>query len=179
MSNGYRIEKKTWYQDIKLKGIVREIHYNDDTIQDALEETEKGMKVLLEVLDRVTDMDEVARFLVRYNLRNIRFNHLMDEHWDDQECLYYCRKEYDFSIFDKMGYEKMEEIKYLRSINYPLYSDEKSVQNWMNNNNNKRNAFINNPEAYEKGMELLKKHYEHNLETLHNYGIEICRRDYL
>ena len=171
--------KETWYHDISKRDILRKIHYNDDTIQDALEETEEGMKVLLEVLDRVTDMDEVARFLVRYNLHEFRFNHLLDDNQNDQECLYYCRKEYDFSIFDKMGYEMIDEIKRLRNTDYILYEDEKDVQKWIESNNNKRKAFINNPEAYEKGMELLKQNYERNLEVLQNYGIEISRHAFL
>ena len=169
-------KKETWHTDIRMKGILRTIYYNDDIIPETLQKTEEGMDVLLEVLDKVINMEEVAKYFMKYDVKNFRFNHLTDDGWYDQECLYYCRKEYDFSIMSDIAKFMIEDFK---NPHICVFYDEFEIEKWEQNIINKRNMFINNEIDYEIGMELLKKHYEHNLETLHNYGIEISRHDFL
>ena len=55
-----------------------------------------------------------------------------------------------------------------------LYS---GMLEWQERLKEDRTRFLSNEEDYEKGMKLLKEHYETNVEKLIGYGLDIKKRE--
>lgn len=51
------------------------------------------------------------------------------------------------------------------------------INAWEESLKEDRIQFLNNEEDYEKGMKLLKDHYETNIDKLIGYGLDIKKRE--
>ena len=128
--------------------------------------------------DNVQNMENTLNWLMRYNPGNI-----IQSDWsltDDciaEESLYYLRKKFPLSAFQQNFEELKNEV-----INSPLVGDEKEkelkeVKEWENELYKDRAEMQINQQNYEQGMQLLREHYDRNVEYLNGIGIAVERRD--
>lgn len=154
-----------------------EYYYNDENIDEVLEETYAGTKIIISELDKVSNMDEVLRYLLRYDAKNITFTRGLDDSFFDEEGLYYARKEFDYTKIEKIFEDKLSDLK-----NSGM-SDEKKRERyegalaWEERIKKARDKFIANETDYEQGMKLLREHYDTNIDKLIGYGLDIKKRN--
>ena len=90
--------------------------------------------------------------------------------------MYYARKEFDDKKIDRIFEDKQFDFK-----NCSWSDEEKNrlysgMLEWQERLKEDRTRFLSNEEDYEKGMKLLKEHYETNVDKLIGYGLDIKKR---
>jgi len=161
-------KKETEYPVVKLPRDLRKFYYNDDCLVEIMKDTYGGIKELIHELDRVSNMDEVLKYLLKYNARNVSFMSLLDNNFSDAEGLFYARKEYDCIKIAKIFADKRFELK---SSDWDESKKEitmTEILEWEERLKVRREEFIGNDMDYGQGMKLLKEHYNQNVERLKN-----------
>lgn len=152
-------------------------YYNDENMNEVLEETYSGAKVMINEMDKAGNMDEVLRYVLKYYPCDISFLSLLKEDFCDEEGLFYARKEYDCTKIEKVFENKFMELK-----NSGLSDSEKresytELTEWKERITKRRSDFLSNDADYEMGIKLLKKHYDTNVDKLIGYGLDIKKKE--
>lgn len=168
--------KDTEFPLIDLPRELLEYYYNDENISEILEKTYEGAEIIINELDKVSNMDEVLRYVLKYDAKNIVFLSLLEDDFCDEEGLFYARKEFDYTKVDKIFEEKRQSL-----VNSLLSKSEKEEMLPLINAHEKRLKdarlqFLGNNDEYAKGMNLLKEHYNDNINRLIEYGLDIKRK---
>ena len=153
-------------------------YYKEETMDEIIGEMWTGISDMIKEFDNVQNMENTLNWLMRYNPGNI-----IQSDWsltDDciaEESLYYLRKKFPLSAFQQNFDELKNEV-----INSPLVGDEKEkelkeVKEWENELYKDRAEMQINQQNYEQGMQLLREHYDRNVEYLNGIGIAVERRD--
>lgn len=150
--------------------------YNEDTMGEAIAKSYEFMPPLLNELDKALNMDEAMKWFLKYHSSIIAFDAIFKP-LGREEALYYARKEYDCISMDKFFAERIEMIK-----KGNLDQDKKNellerTMAWKKRLIDGRNAFMEDEEAYARGMKLLQEQYEANIKNLQEYGIKINKKD--
>lgn len=150
--------------------------YNEDTMDELIAKSYEYMPAVLEELDKAVTMDEAIKWFLKYHSPIIAFDAIF-EPFSREEALYYARKEYDCVSMDEFFAERIEMIK-----KGNLNQDKKNeliedTMAWKKDLIDERNAFIEDEEAYARGMKLLQEQYEANIKNLQEYGIKINRKE--
>ena len=115
---------------------------------------------------------------MKYDGVNIHQSDLsLNDQYNAEESLYFLRKKFPLNSFKQNFDVQKDEI-----INSPLDSDEKNKKliskiEWEHELYADRERFQDCKENYEQGMQLLREHYDRNVEYLNGIGIAVERRD--
>lgn len=175
---GLNETKDTQFPVVAIPRNLMEYYYNDENVESIPETTYEGAKILLSILDKVTDMESALRFIMNNDAKDISFRRMLNEDdYFDEEGLYFARKGFDYKIMDKYFADRRLELK-----NSLWSEDEKrehdhEINEWEEELRENRQKFINNDEDYQRGMELLRKHYNDNIDNLRGYGLDIQKKD--
>lgn len=151
-------------------------YYNDENISEVVEDSYEGAKIIIDELDKVSDMDAVLKYILKYNPRNVSFCGLLNDAFHDEEGLYYARKEYDFAKIEKVFEDKLLQLKNSGWSDEEKRNRYEEIITWQGELKEDRESFINNAEAYEQGMRLLEEHYNTNVDKLIGYGLTIQKK---
>ena len=167
---------ETDYPVVKFPRDSMIFYYNDENLNEILDETYKGAKFIINKLDKVLNMDDILNYLLKYDAKNITFRCGLDDSCFDEEGMYYARKEFDDKKIDRIFEDKQFDFK-----NCSWSDEEKNrlysgMLEWQERLKEDRTRFLSNEEDYEKGMKLLKEHYETNVDKLIGYGLDIKKR---
>ena len=165
-------------QVIEYPRDLKMYYYKEETMDEIIGEMWIGISDMIKEFDNVQNMENTLNWLMRYNPGNI-----IQSDWsltDDciaEESLYYLRKKFPLSAFQQNFEELKNEV-----INSPLVGDEKEkelkeVKEWENELYKDRAEMQINQQNYEQGMQLLREHYDRNVEYLNGIGIAVERRD--
>ena len=174
----YYREKNFPNQVIEYPRDLKMYYYKEETMDEIIGEMWIGISDMIKEFDNVQNMENTLNWLMRYNPGNI-----IQSDWsltDDciaEESLYYLRKKFPLSAFQQNFDELKNEV-----INSPLVGDEKEkelkeVKEWENELYKDRAEMQINQQNYEQGMQLLREHYDRNIEYLNGIGIAVERRD--
>ena len=152
-------------------------YYNDENLEEVLEETYDGAKIIIRELDKISNMDEVLRYLLKYDAKNITFTRGLDDSFFDEEGLYYARKEFDYVKIEKMFEDRLLDLKNSGWSNKEKEETKERIFEWEEELKKDRERFISNDKDYEQGMKLLREHYNANIDKLIGYGLNIKRKN--
>ena len=167
----------TEYPKISLPRDLMIYYYNDENMDEILEHTYEGAKILIHELNKVLNMGDVLKYLLKYDTKNITFRRGLDDSCFDEEGMYYARKEFDDKEIDKIFEEKQKDLKNSSWSDREKEAESNEIMEWKGRLKKNRIRFLSNEEDYEKGMKLLKEHYETNVEKLIGYGLDIKKRE--
>ena len=168
---------ETEYPKISLPRDLMIYYYNDENMDEILEQTYEGAKILIHELDKVLNMEDVLGYFLKYNPINVSFVSLLENDFCDEEGLYYARKEFDEKKIDKIFEEKQKDLKNSSWSDREKEEEYDGIMEWKGRLKENRVRFLSNEEDFEKGMKLLKEHYETNVEKLIGYGLDIKKRE--
>ena len=166
----------TEYPKISLPRDLMIYYYNDKNMDEILEQTYEGAKILINELDKVLNMDDVFRYILKYDAKNITFRRGLDNSCFDEEGMYYARKEFEDKKIDKIFEEKQKDLKNSSWSEREKEEEYDGILEWKERLKENRVRFLSNEEDYDKGMKLLKEHYETNVDKLIGYGLDIKKR---
>lgn len=171
-------KRDTIYPDRKQLRDFKDFYYNEDNINEVLEETEEGAKIIISELDKVKNMDDALSYFLKYNINNVSFQRWQDDSFFDEESLYYARREFDYCENAKKIFEgKRQDLK-----NSGLSEEEKKEEYeglsvWEEDMKSARDKILDSSHDYEEGMRLLKEHYYMNIDKLKEYDIVVGKKD--
>ena len=168
---------ETEYPVVKFPRDSMIFYYNDQNMNEILDETYNGAKFIINELDKVLNMDDVLGYFLKYNPGNVSFISLLENDFCDEEGLYYVRKEFDDKKIDKIFEQKRIELKNSSWSEQEKKGNYIVLVDWEERMRKARKEFQCNEEDYGKGLKLLKEHYETNIEKLIGYGLEIKKRE--
>lgn len=170
-------KKDTEYPNIPMPRNFMIYYYNDDNINEVSEESYEGAKIIINELDKVSNMDEVLRYLFKYDVKNITFRRGLDDSCFDEEGLFYASKKFDYNKIEKIFEDKLVNLKNSDLSDKEKRERHERILKWKDKIKRDRNNFINNEKDYEQGMRLLKEHYNTNVDKLIGYGLDIKKMD--
>ena len=168
---------ETDYPVVELPRDSMIFYYNDENLNEIMSETYKGAKFIINKLDKVLNMEDVLRYLLKYDAKNITFRRGLDDSCFDEEGMYYARKEFDDKKIDKIFEEKQKDLKNSSWSDCEKEKECNEIMEWKGRLKENRVHFLSNEKDYEKGMKLLKEHYETNIKKLIGYGLDIKKRE--
>ena len=151
-------------------------YYSDENMNEILEITYEGAKIMINELEKVSNMDDAIRYFLKYDSKNITFRCGLDDSCFDEEGMYYARKEFDYRTVDEFFKRKRSDLA------GSLWNESEKLERiplinaWEESLKEDRMKFLSNEEDYEKGMKLLKEHYETNIDKLIGYGLDIKKK---
>lgn len=169
-------KKDTEFPLVTIPRDLKIFYYNTENIEEVLKETWEGAIILLKELDKVIDMDKVLWYLLKYNAGNITFRRGLDESFFDEEGLYFARRDFDYSIVDRIFEGKRFEL-----LKSKINTEEKERRTLSINTHEQemkkaREIFQNNEEDYKRGLNLLAEHYYANVDKLYENGVELIKK---
>ncbi len=179
-SNSYCMEAMTdlmklkdHYYVISLKDrIFYDAEYTEETMQMVLEKSLIDAKLIIEQLDKYTDMESALEFFMKHNGGfTVTFSDLLSDSFSDEEGLYYARKEFDAALIKKCFLDMKKDVE--------LIEDEYDKELYKNNLYNEyeveviadRKKFQADEEQYNEGMKILQQRKEDNLKMLKEYKV--------
>ena len=170
-------KKETEFPTIKIPRNLMIYYYNDENISEVIEETYHGAEIIINELDKITDMDEALKYFLKHNPNNVSFMSLLKDDFCDEEGLYYARKEFDYTKIEKVFEDKRVQLKNSSWNNEEKEENYNMLFEWEEEIKKDREKFINNEDEYEQGMKLLQEHYNTNVDKLIGYGLDIQKKN--
>ena len=147
-------------------------------MEHALKETER---ILLPLLDRVSDLDACIEFLRVYNSTSLYMSKYNEDYTfgyedDNEDCneslLYIQTDNHDNLVqkFNELLAVTAKAIENGKSGYRPYEIEKKAYEEWRVT---RRDNIYNTPKLYEKIMEELERRKKANTETLRSYGIDL------
>ncbi len=159
------------YYEISLKNrIFCDVEYTEETMQIVLEKSLIDAKLIIEQLDKYTDMESALKFFMKYNSgTNIIFSEPLSDSFSDEEGLYYLIKDETANLdsiiaCQKKDVELVEEDYYKKKYSESLYEYYEDLKTG-------RQEFLANEELYNEGMKTLQQRKEDNLKMLKEYKV--------
>lgn len=169
--------KDTEYPVVEFPRKLMIFYYNDENLEAVLDETYNGAKIIISELDKVSNMDEVLRYLLKYDAQNITFRRGLDDSFFDEEGLYYARKEFDYTKIEKIFEDKRLDLKNSGRSDEEKKERHEGALAWEERIKKARDEFVANETDYEQGMKLLREHYDTNVDKLIGYGLNIKKKN--
>lgn len=180
LSNSYCMEAMTdlmklkdHYYVISLKDrIFYDAEYTEETMQMVLEKSLIDAKLIIEQLDKYTDMESALVFFMKHNGGvNIRFSSLLSDSFSDEEGLYCARKEFDAALIEKCFSDMKKDVKLIED-EYDKEFYKKALYNGCEERfATNRNSFQADEELYNEGIKILQQRKEDNLKMLKEYKV--------
>ncbi len=150
-------------------------------MEQAWKETEK---IMLPILDRVSDLDVCIEFLRVYNStslnvreydENYRFGYEDDNEDHNESLLYIQTDNHDDLVqkYNEMLAETAKAIENGKPGYGPYEVEKKAYEEWRVETTTRRDSIYNTPKLYERIMEELERRKKANTETLRSYGIDL------
>ena len=147
----------------------------------ALKETER---IMLPVLDQVSDLDACIEFLRVYNSTSLYMSKYNEDYTfgyedDNEDCneslLYIQTDNHDNLVqkFNELLAVTAKAIENGKSGYRPYEIEKKAYEEWRGRTVTRRDNIYNTPKLYEKIMEELERRKKANTETLRSYGIDL------
>ena len=147
----------------------------------ALKETER---IMLPVLDQVSDLDACIEFLRVYNSTSLYMSKYNEDYTfgyedDNEDCneslLYIQTDNHDNLVqkFNELLAVTAKAIENGKSGYRPYEIEKKAYEEWRIRTVTRRDNIYNTPKLYEKIMEELERRKKANTETLRSYGIDL------
>jgi hypothetical protein len=147
----------------------------------ALKETER---IMLPVLDQVSDLDACIEFLRVYNSTSLYMSKYNEDYTfgyedDNEDCneslLYIQTDNHDNLVqkFNELLAVTAKAIENGKSGYRPYEIEKKAYEEWRVRTVTRRDNIYNTPKLYEKIMEELERRKKANTETLRSYGIDL------
>ncbi len=147
----------------------------------ALKETER---IMLPVLDQVSDLDACIEFLRVYNSTSLYMSKYDEDYTfgyedDNEDCneslLYIQTDNHDNLVqkFNELLAVTAKAIENGKSGYRPYEIEKKAYEEWRVRTVTRRDNIYNTPKLYEKIMEELERRKKANTETLRSYGIDL------
>lgn len=174
----YYREKNFPNQVIEYPRDLKMYYYKEETMDEIIGEMRTGIRDIVAEFDKIINMENVLSWLMKYDGVNIHQSDLsLNDQYNAEESLYFLRKKFPLNSFKQNFDVQKDEI-----INSPLDSDEKNKKliskiEWEHELYADRERFQDCKENYEQGMQLLREHYDRNVEYLNGIGIAVERRD--
>ena len=174
----YYREKNFPNQVIEYPRDLKMYYYKEETMDEIIGEMWIGIRDIVAEFDKIINMENVLSWLMKYDAININQSDCcLSDEYNAEESLYFLRKKFPLNSFKQNFDVQKDEI-----INSPLDSDEKNkILNgkikWEHRFYRDREMMQNNQQNYEQGMQLLREHYDRNIEYLNGIGIAVERRD--
>ena len=156
---------------------LKKYYYNDENLEEVLEETYAGAKIIISELDKVSNMDEALKYFLKYNPGDVSFTSLLKDDFSDEEGLYYARKEFDYAKIEKIFEDKQLDLKNSDWTYEEKRERHEGILAWEERVKARRNKFLSNDDDYEQGMKLLKEHCNANIDKLIGYGLDIKKKN--
>ena len=150
-------------------------------MEHARKETER---IMLPVIDQVSDLDACIEFLRVYNSTSLNVQEYdenysfgyEDDNEDHNESLLYIQTDNHDDLVQK--YNEMlavtaKAIENGKSGYRPYEIEKKAYEEWRVRTVTRRDNIYNTPKLYEKIMEELERRKKANTETLRSYGIDL------
>lgn len=167
--------KDTEYPLVSFPRESKSYYYNSENIETVIKETYEGFKILEEEMSKVTDMNQVLCYLLKYTPIHVSFRRGLDDSCFDEEGLFFSRKKYDDFWIKRIFEHKRKELS------ESLVPDKEERHLGINAFEGRvleaRRRFIENEKDYQKGMKRLVEHYHENLAKLDEYGIMIQEKE--
>jgi len=169
--------KDTAYPIVKIPRDFKEYYYNDDNILSVINDTYEGVKILIDELDKVSEMDKVLWHILKHIPKDITFKHPFDDGCFDEEGLYFSRSEYDEENIIEFFNNRRLELKNSGRDVVKKEEGMRRIQAWEEKLKKARNSFLSSDVEYEQGMLLLRERYNQNVNKLIEYGLNIHKKD--
>ena len=170
-------KRDTEFPTIELPRKSMKYYYNDENLEEVLEETYAGAKIIISELDKVSNMDEALKYFFKYDTGDVSFMSLLEDDLCDEESLYYARKEFDYTKIEKIFEDKQLDLKNSDWTYEEKRERHEGILAWEERVKARRNKFLSNDKDYEQGMKLLREHYDTNIDKLIGYGLNIKKRE--
>lgn len=149
-----------------------DVEYTEETMQMALEKSLIGAKLIIEQLDKYTDMDSALEFFLKHNGGlTVTFSNLLSDSYSDEEGLYYARKEFDASLIAKCFSDMKRDVELIENEKTKKFSKDALYNGCEERFAANRKKFQDNEELYNEGMKILQQRKEDNLKMLKEYKI--------
>lgn len=167
----------TAYPKVELPRDLMIYYYIDETIPNVLEDSQKGMDIIVKALGEIQNMDNLFIWYMKFLPSDISFRRWNDDSIFDEEGLYYLQKTYSSKKIIQAFDQRLAELEKSSLQITEKEEHESEIIEWKLELLNFKSQFECSPDNYEKGRFILIRQYNDNIISIKEHGLNINKKN--